>query len=532
MLPVLTAAEMREADRRTIEEIGLPGVVLMENAGRTVACALRERYPSARRPVVLCGKGNNGGDGFVVARHLIDLKPTTYLVGARSEVKGEARLHMGVLERSGGVVAEIADAACWERAREKALAGDVIVDALLGTGLSQAPSGLVGQVVHDLVVLRNERQVPVVAVDLPSGLPSDSGETAWETVAADLTVTFAAPKYGHVLSPACDRVGALIVADIGIPRSLLVSTRLWLLEAADAAAAFPRREPGAHKGTFGHLLVIAGSLGKSGAAILAATGALRSGAGLVTVATAEAALPLVAAGRPELMTEPLPTNAAGALAGEALARALALAKEREAVVLGPGLGQEPGTREFVREFVARCPAPLVVDADGLNLLAPSRNDEGGVARLRREAATIVTPHPGEMARLVGATTAEVQRRRLETARSFALETGATVVLKGQRTVIADPDGRAAVNATGNPGMATGGTGDVLSGVLGALLARGAGAWLAATAGVFLHGHAGDLAAARAGQEALLAGDVVEALGAAVQSLSAVPQPQILYPHRA
>ncbi len=511
MRAVLTSAEMREADRRTIEEIGLPGAVLMENAGAAAARVYRERF-GHRRPAILCGKGNNGGDGFVVARHLLDLAPRVHLLAARGDVKGDARLHMGAYERSGGLLVEVPTEEAWARVRSEVLGAPAIVDGLLGTGLRQAPAGLVAVAIRDLA----ESAARVLALDVPSGVSSDAGDLAWPAVRAEVTVAFAAPKYGHVLPPACDRVGALVVADIGIPSSLL-SARLWLAEAADLAAAYPRRAPDAHKGTFGHVLVIAGSVGKTGAAILSATAALRAGAGLVTVATPEPALATIAAGRPELMTEPLPAE----LDEDGASRALALAKGRDAVVIGPGLGQDAGTRAFVRAVLENCTAPLLLDADALNALAPSRNDSGAVTSLRRKAPTIVTPHPGEMARLTGSTAVDVQRRRLETARAFAMETGAVVVLKGQRTVVADGDGRAAINPTGNPGLAKGGTGDVLSGVVGALLGRGLDAWQAALAGVFLHGRAGDLAAEERGQEALLAGDVVEALGRALKTQEAV-----------
>jgi NAD(P)H-hydrate epimerase len=370
-------------------------------------------------------------------------------------------------------------------------------------------------VIEDLA--RNSDPLRVIAVDLPSGLASDSGNPHWVSVIAGTTVTFAAPKHGHVLSPSCERVGVLTVADIGVPRALLqpAAPGLWLLEREDARAAFPRRTSGGHKGTYGHLLILAGSVGKTGAAILAATAALRTGAGLVTVATAEPAAPLVAGGRPEVMTESLPVGADGGLTPEAVARALFLAETRDAVVLGPGLGQEAGTREFVREIVARCPVPLVVDAEGLNALA---SQPDAASHLRRPAATLLTPHPGEMARLIGVTTRLVQEQRLETARAFSTSSGAVVVLKGFRTVVAEPSGRAAVNPTGNPGMATGGSGDVLAGMLGALLARGLDPWIAATAGVFMHGLAGDCAAKRLGEECLLAGDVIEALPEALREL--------------
>jgi hydroxyethylthiazole kinase-like uncharacterized protein yjeF len=520
VIPVLTASEMRQADRRTIEEIGLPAAVLMENAGAAVARTIDERYPRARRPLILCGRGNNGGDGFVAARHLFARAPVVCLIGSRAEVKGDARLHMGAYERSGGRVLEVVDEQAWNEVRQTPFSTDLVVDALLGTGLRQEPSGLVQKVIADVI---SRPEVPVVSVDLPSGLPSDSGDVSWETVRATVTVALAAPKYGHVLPPACERVGEMLIAPIGIPAEVLAQSgaRLWLLERADAALGWPRREPGSHKGTYGHVLVIAGSIGKTGAAVLAAEGALFSGAGLVTVATAQPAQPLVAAARPELMTEPLPAGAAGSVEREAVAPALALTKGRDAVVLGPGLGQEPSTREFIRDFVRRCPLPLVIDADGLNALAPAPKSGAATDALRRWLPTVVTPHPGELARLVGSTAAEVQRRRLETARAFALETGAVVALKGQRTVVADAEGRAAVNPTGNPGMATGGTGDVLSGIIGALLARGRDAWTSTVCAVYLHGLAGDRAAARRGIESMAAGDLLESIPAALRSLEDV-----------
>jgi len=517
---------MRQADRRAIEEIGFPGAVLMENAGAGLERVIRDRFPDRRRVAVLCGKGNNGGDGFVLARRLLSLLPETYLFGRRSDVKGDARLHMQVLERSGGAVTEIADEAAWQRCRERALGAELIVDALLGTGLKQRPSGLLGQVVTDLAATAG--RAAIVAVDIPSGVSSDSGQLDWESVSATVTVTFATPKHGHVLPPACERIGSLVVVDIGIPRSVLEETgaRLWLLEATDAAHAFAARAPGSHKGTYGHLLVIAGSPGKTGAAILAASAALRAGVGLVTVATPAPALQLVAAGRPEIMTEPLPVSPSGELDSSAIDRALALAGERDAVVLGPGLGQERATRELVRELVANCSVPLLVDADGLNALAGSQ----GVTRLAdRSSPTLLTPHPGEMGRLIGSSPAEVQTRRLETARALAADSRAHVVLKGQRTLVADPEGRAAVNPTGNPGMATGGTGDVLAGLIGSLLAAGCDPWLAATAGVYLHGLAGDRAAVRLGYESLLAGDLLDELPAGIGSLRELPPPALEAP---
>ena len=517
MIPVLTAEEMRQADRRTIEEIGLPGAVLMENAGAAVARLVEERFAGARRVVVLCGRGNNGGDGFVVARRLGG-RARAFLLGPREGVLGDARTHLLACERSGGRVSVVPDVATWAAALREVEASDLIVDAVLGTGLRAAPTGLARDAVA-AIQGRFDAGVPVVAVDLPSGVPSDGGALDWPAVFATVTVTFAAAKRGHVLPPACHHVGALVVADIGISAESLAAAEpsLFLLEDRDAAGAFPMRRRDAHKGDFGHVLIVAGSLGKTGAAVLAAGGALRAGAGLVTVATPEPCLPVVAAARAEAMTEPLPATPGGGLDEAALPRLLDLAAERDAVVLGPGLGQEPGTRALVRAFVRACPVPLVIDADGLNALAPAAGEPGDLDALRRTAATVLTPHPGEMARLVGRPTAEVQRSRPESAAALARETGAVVVLKGERTVVAEPSGRAAVASAGNPGLATGGTGDVLAGVVGSLLARH-GALLSATAAVVVHGRAGDLVARERGEEGLTAGDVVEALPGAIESI--------------
>jgi NAD(P)H-hydrate epimerase len=525
---VLSAEEMRSADRRTIEQIGLPGAVLMENAGAAVAAAIQERFPAARRVLILCGKGNNGGDGYVVARRLLDRKPTVLLFAARSEIAGHAALHLGALEQSGGSVTEVRDAQAWAAHRHRLLEADLVVDALLGTGLSNAPQGLLADVIGELAVAHAERGVPVVAVDIPSGLPSDGGDVPWATAAATLTVTFAAPKWGHVVAPACNRVGELRVADIGIPRRVLeeTGTQLWLLEDEDAACAFPPREPAAHKGAFGHVLIVAGGLGKTGAAVLAGTAALRAGAGLVTVATPEPALPIVAAGRPELMTEPLPVDADGGLSAAAIERVLALAQGKDAVALGPGLGQAESTRRFVFEVVRQAAFPLVVDADGLNCLAPGGARSGLSAALPRRAPTVLTPHPGEMARLVGLTTEDVQRRRVEVARRLAHDARACVALKGQRTVVASAEGRTAINPTGNAGMATGGTGDVLTGMIGALLARGLDPWLATSAAVYLHGRAGDLAVARVGLTSLAALDLIDALPDALATLTRRSSPEV------
>ena len=522
MLPVLRADEMREADRRTIEEVGLPGVVLMENAGAAVARVALDRYPKVLRPLVVCGKGNNGGDGYVAARHLLDRDPEVVLLGPRGYVRGDAALHLKAYEASGGRLTEVTDEAAFVRLRERVGTPSLIIDAVFGTGLRDRPTGLPALAIEQMAAWALAG-LPVVAVDIPSGLHADSGACDGPSVIASVTVALGCPKPAHVLAPACDRVGELVVADIGIPARVLgeVAPQLFLIEGADVGRCFPARAPGAHKGNLGHVLVIAGSSGKTGAAILVASGALRAGAGLVTVATPAAVLPLVAGGRPELMTEPLADGLGGVLSAQALKRALTLARERDVVVLGPGLGADAGTREFVKTFVPQCPVPLVVDADGLNALSAAGTTTGPLELVRRSHPTVVTPHPGEMARLASLDTVVVQRRRLETARDFADASGAVVVLKGQRTVVAERGGRAAVNPTGNPGMATGGSGDVLAGVIGALLCR-YDAWTSATAGVYLHGLCGDRVKARCGESGMLASDLADALPEAVRWLTRDP----------
>jgi ADP-dependent NAD(P)H-hydrate dehydratase / NAD(P)H-hydrate epimerase len=517
MRPVLTAKQMREADRYTVDEVGLPGVVLMENAGAAVAEVIRDRYPGAKSLVIFCGKGNNGGDGLVVARRLLARNPLVVLACARADVTDDSRVHLEAFERGNGAVVEAAGVGDWRSLVPGLTRADLIVDALLGTGLRRPPEGVMADAISAIRTLAKDG-VPVVAVDLPSGVPSDGGEISWPAVEATVTVTLVAPKHGLVLPPACDHVGELVVADIGVSASTVAraTPTLFLLEAADAALAFPRRARAAHKGDFGHVLVIGGSPGKTGAAVLAASGAFAAGAGLVTIATTTASLPLVvAAARPEVMTEGLTAASVGPLDRSAAARALALAEARDAVVLGPGLGADPATQAFVREMIRECPVPIVIDADALNAIS----GDFGADFVRRDRPAVLTPHPGEMARLLGSTAAEVQQSRLETVRSAAAATGAVVVLKGQRTLIAHADGRVAVNPTGNPGMATAGTGDVLAGIVGALLARGTNAWTAATSAAYVHGAAGDEAARRLGEESLTASDVVAALPAALRALT-------------
>ncbi len=512
---VLDTAQMRDADRRTIDEIGIPSIVLMENAGRAAAGAVEARFaPQDRRRVaVLCGRGSNGGDGLVVARVLAErgAAAVVVLLGRGEDVRGDARTNLDVARRLGLRVAEAPDAAAWQACRPDVAAADLVVDALVGTGLRAPLEGLPAAVVSDL----NAARRPVVAVDLPSGLSADSGACIGVSVEARVTVTLAAPKIPLVVSPAAERAGEMVVADIGIPARVvdeLAGPRVELLTRDALRARLPVRARDAHKGDCGRIVVVAGSPGKTGAARLAGTGALRSGAGLVTVATPASCVGPVAA-VPEYMTSALPETEAGTVRGTAADIVLALGAD--VVAAGPGLGIGAEPRALVRALVERVPGPLVLDADALTVLA----GDPGVLALRRDRVTVATPHPGEMARLAGTTVGEVQANRIDVARQFATGQGVHVVLKGARTVLAAPSGAVRVSASGNPGMATGGTGDVLTGVVAAWLAQAADPETATSLAVHLHGRAGDLAARRSGETALVAGDVADHLGAAVLELA-------------
>jgi NAD(P)H-hydrate epimerase len=514
---ILTADQMREADHRTIQEIGIPSLVLMENAGRQVVDVMDRSFDDLadRKVAILAGRGNNGGDGFVIARTLrqrgIDV--TVFAVGHLADLRGDARTNLEILGRLGLPVVEIAGEQDWELQASQVAAADLIVDALFGTGLKTPLTGLLETIVEDV----NAMPVPVVSVDLPSGLSADTHEVIGPCIQAALTVTLAAPKLPLVLPPAWSRAGELSIADIGIPVEVIDGVegpRIDLLTRESVRALVPDRQPDAHKGTFGHALIVAGSRGKTGAGHLAAIGALRSGAGLVTVATPWSCQPIVASLGAEYMTEGLAEAAAGAIAAEALEEALGF--EATVIAAGPGLGSGDAVRKVVAGLLERATVPLVLDADAINAFA----GHPGVLQAREGQQVIVTPHPGEMARLLGVSTAEVQAHRLETARTLATTRGLFVVLKGHRTIIATPDGRAFINPTGNPGMATGGTGDVLTGMIAGWLAQLRDPQAACILGTYLHGAAGDLAADDEGQVSMIAGDLALHIGDAIEELTA------------
>jgi ADP-dependent NAD(P)H-hydrate dehydratase / NAD(P)H-hydrate epimerase len=519
-MKILTTAEMKEVDRLSTERAGIPSLKLMENAGSSVAAFIQERFGdlAGRRIIVLCGKGNNGGDGFVVARRLREMggDPELALCASPVDIHGDAAENLNRWRSYPGEVRIAESEAAWEKLGLSFGAGTIIVDALLGTGMRGRVTGLLERVIHDLNTRRSKRAT-VVSVDIPSGLAADTGESAGETVCADFTITFTAPKVGMLLRDAPSRMGTLIVRDIGSPPEVIEDIAKgdarWLDAREFELFAGPRRSAG-NKGDYGHALVVAGSVGKTGAAVLASWAALRVGAGLVTVATPEPALSVIAAHTPEIMTEPLAATSAGTISIRSLEGGYfeSLLDRKRAVAIGPGLSTQKETQEFIRAIAKMRFGPRVIlDADGLNAFA------GRAGELRQNEAIAITPHPGEMARLVGGSVPEIQANRISIARKAALAWNLFVILKGQQTVIAAPDGRIAINSTGNPGMATGGTGDVLTGMLAGLSAEYSSiGWFETLCfGVYLHGLAGDVAFGERNEAPLMASDLVHAIPAAL-----------------
>jgi NAD(P)H-hydrate epimerase len=504
---LVSALEMRELDRQTIEELRVPGRVLMEVAGRGVAEACTRHAEPGARVVVACGTGNNGGDGFVVARALADqgYEVHTFIFGAKEKIKADAASALEPVERlHSDTISMVNDAKSMFDFAIALAESDLAVDALLGTGLSKEVVGLLGETIDVL----NDSECPVVAVDIPSGVHSDTGAVLGRAVQCIETVTFAFAKRGHYLYPGAELRGGLTVVDIGIPDQLAENLSVVgrVLTPGDGRFMLPQRPPAAHKGHFGHVVVLAGSAAFPGAAVLAQQGALSAGAGLVSWA-AEKATVASAPPRPAEVMLRTPRD------GEALdAWAARLLEGATALVVGPGLTTEPHRAAELAAVLGRCSVPICMDADALNLLAadPTLWD-------RVEAPLVITPHPREMARLTGLEVSAIQADRFAAAIELSLARSCVVLLKGAATVVADPAGQVAVCAAGNPGMATGGTGDVLAGIVGGLLAQGIEPAQAARAGALLHAAAGDEAARVRGETGLRAGDLLDAMGTVLAS---------------
>ena len=512
-MKIVSARQMQELDRATISDFGIPGAVLMENAGRGTYEKIVEKAPDAtgKRIAVLCGRGNNGGDGFVIARcfHNEGASVTAFLFADSGKVSGDALTNLEAFKEAGGRVIHITDEAQWRQAAPDIQQAGIIIDGLLGTGLSAEVRGLYRSAIESINAMSG---ATVVAVDIPSGIDATTGAVLGAAVKARLTCTFGLAKKGLVIHPGAAYAGRLEIIDIGIPAELVeaIDSKEYLLDEAMLAGSIPSRRPDTHKGAYGHALIFAGSPGKTGAAALCAQAAMRAGAGLVTVGAPASLNPILEAKLSEPMTEQLPEEFGGFLGACSWQRASALLQGKSAVAVGPGIGDRQETAAFVAKLIETASAPLVIDADGLNAIA---RDAGVLNKL--QAPAVLTPHPGEMARLTGKTTQQVQADRIGCGREFAQKYNVIVVLKGSRTVIAAPDGSVYVNPTGNPGMASGGMGDALTGLITGLIAQGLDPLKASLLSVYVHGMIGDDIARERAPLGILATDIIDRIPAAL-----------------
>lgn len=517
-MKVVTAEEMRVIDRRTIEGYSIPGPVLMERAGLAVASRIKETF-SPRKVIIIAGSGNNGGDGLVVARNLYnegwDVK--VFLTVKPEDLKGDALLQYRIAVKFGLKIYPMNE--FLTNCSSLITRHCILVDALLGTGISKNVTGLLSEVISYL----NRSNVPIFSVDIPSGISSDNGQIMGEAVRADYTVTFGLPKRGHLLYPGAQHSGKLFIEDIGFPKELLISEKLHieLLTKDKVSPLIPQRPRYSHKGNYGHVLIVAGSKGKTGAAIMAAKACLRSGAGLVTLGIPKSLADVFQSRVTEEMILALPDKGDGTLSQRASKVILNFLNERATTLaIGPGIGISSDTKKLMDILIKTSTTPMLIDADGINSL---KGERAIFSKLK--APIILTPHLGEMARLLGkqkgvsVKTQDIERNRINVPFSFAKETGTYLVLKGVPTIIAGPDGMAYINSTGNPGMASAGTGDVLTGMISAFLSQGLSPTHASILGVYMHGFAGDSAAAEKGEHPLIATDIIEKIPFAFHSLS-------------
>lgn len=509
---IVTAEQMRELDRRASVEFGVPSIVLMENAGlRTFDVALQMLTEvCGQSAAIVCGKGNNGGDGFVVARHLhqAGAEVRVLLIGRRDDVKGDALINLEIAEKSGINIEEVSEIAHLQMILAHS---DLIVDALFGTGIKGDITGFAGEVIDAI----NASGRPVVSVDLPSGLDADTGQIGGRCVIADATVTFALPKIGLVTHPGVEYAGEVTVAEIGVPKRGFETAGIntYVVGPEDVLARLPARPDDANKGTFGRVLVVAGSVGLTGAAAMSSEAAVRIGAGLVTLAVPESLNDILEAKLTEVMTIPLPETDDRSFSRAAIGKALGLIEKSNAAALGPGIGRNPETVAFIRELLPWINTPIVIDADGLNAIA-----EDSSVLQKVNAPLVLTPHPGEMSRLTGTPVEAIQSNRLKSALDAAEKFGCVVVLKGAGTVIASPDGEVWVSSTGNAALATGGTGDILTGAIVGLMAQGLSMMDASICGVYIHGNAGEIAASEIGRAGTAATDLLPLLPRAIEQL--------------
>jgi hydroxyethylthiazole kinase-like uncharacterized protein yjeF len=516
-MKIATAEIMRKLDRRASEEFGIPGLVLMENAARGTVSAMLRHFPDllAQRVVILAGRGNNGGDALAVARYLLNrgVDCQVCLLAPKEEIKGDAAANLEILSRMGGKIEEILNLEAWESQKGKMAESDLLVDGIFGTGLRGPVQGFF----HEIIEFVNSLGRPVVSLDIPSGLDADNGQVLGTCIRARLTVTFGLAKRGLLVQPGGQYCGKLVIVDISLPQSAVEAEAIrdFLIEGVEFSPFLLRRKADAHKGDFGHLLVLAGSPGKTGAATMVCQAALRVGTGLITLGIPASLNSIMEVKVTEAMTEPLPETKDQTLALSAQQRLTELCSRMNALAIGPGLSLNPETARLVQRMIRNTELPAVVDADGLSALA------GKMAAIRKgRRALILTPHPGEMARLLQTSVPEVQKNRIQVARNFAEENELVLVLKGAGTLVASPEGNIFINPTGNPGMASGGMGDVLTGMIGGFLAQGFLPLEAAKLGVYLHGLVGDFLASRKGERGMAATDLLAETPRVLNALAA------------
>jgi len=508
---IVTGSEMKELDRKTIGEFGVTGEVLMESAARGAFRYIMENWPGIESASVFCGKGNNGGDGLVMARYLANhgVDVSVFLLAKKKDLKGDAKLNLDRLLKQDGKVIEISTDAELEEQDLLSRQTDLMVDAIFGTGLDAEVAGLSKKIIEIINAVSHEQFTPVLALDIPSGVNAGNGHIMGAAVYADATVTFGLAKVGQLVYPGAAYCGDLEIIDIGIPAALMDPIKTYAVDEELAFSLLRPRSPDAHKGDNGHALIFAGSPGKTGAAYMAGMSALRTGAGLVTLGVPASLFEIFEARAVELMTEPLPDAATKSFDQSSAQKAAELMKGKDCIAIGPGIGQHQGIDEFVSAVLRSATAPVVIDADGLNSL--SRQME---LLKKTSAPVILTPHPGEMSRLSGLDVGELNWDRVAIARSFAQEWNVILVLKGARTVVAGPAGEVFVNLSGNPGMASAGMGDVLTGIIAGLISQGYEPLEASALGVYLHGKAGDLAYEEMGGVGIIASDLINRIPAA------------------
>jgi len=505
---LVTAGEMREIDRQTIESYGLPSRILMENAGLGATRILLKKFKNLinKKVGIVAGRGNNGGDGFVIARYLAKkgIHITIYLLAKKSMFKGDAAENLKILAPLDITVIEVSNQKSLLKHTNSMLHQDIWIDAILGTGLKSDVKGFLKKIIEFI----NSFKKPVFSLDLPSGLNADTGQPCGACIQAHTTATFAFAKTGHLIFPGAIYSGNIEIVDIGIPKHIVekIEPKQFLLTHELISSALQKRSPEAHKGATGHLLILAGSTGKTGAAAMTATSAMHSGAGLVTLGIPKSLNNILEGLVIEAMTIPLPEAEGGMLDERSLDKIIKLMVDKKCLALGPGLGNASGTKQLVIKIIQKCRIPIIIDADGLNSLI----DNTDILKNLKNPI-ILTPHPGEMSKLIEKPVSFIQKNRISCARKFAKNFKVHVVLKGARTIIAHPDGKVFINPTGNPGMAAGGMGDVLTGIIAGFVTQGYSPEAAIHIGVYLHGATADILAKDIGPFGFLATEIMSAI---------------------